>query len=83
MGAQDRVQTEVCLVGQTGKRKYRLSEVPAGRAQCRGKMLSDQQIIRLAEQVQNQGNQGRNQEDADHHHGPEPGWRQDAPAKQQ
>ena len=83
MGAQDRVQAEVCLVGQTGKCQYRLCAVPASRAQCRGEMLTQQHIIRLAQQVENQDDHGRNQDDADDHRAPPPAWRQDGPAQQQ
>ena len=61
------------FVGQAGKRKQRPLDLPERRAQCRGEMLAGQNVIRLAQQVQNRGNQGRNQDDADHCQGPEPG----------
>ena len=68
--AQNRIQTEEGLVGETRERKCRLSGVAAGRAHRGGEMLPEQHIARLLKQIQSRGNPGRNQDGSDHRQGP-------------
>ena len=82
-------------MGKTGKCQSRLRQLPLGRTQCRGQMLADQYLLRLAQRFEAGGHQSGNQHQTDHRQGPakkgrhkrpadqeqagQPGWNQAAP----
>ena len=81
--AQDRIETVIGFMGQRCQGKSRLDQALAGGVRGGCQMLAGPHLARLSQNLKQGGQGGRDQEDAKHRQGPEPGRRKRRPTKQE
>ena len=82
-GAQDGIQAVIGLMGQGRQAQAGQGEALASGMGGGGQVLAKAHVVRLAQQVQEGGQQRWDQQDAEHRQGPEPGGRRQGPCQQQ